>query len=412
MLWYDLWLAWEHVRTRPVQTLVPALVVALAVGLSVAVLALGDGLQQGIVRASDAFGVLVVGAKGSAQQLVLNTVLLQGAPVGNIPYTVYEELAADPRARLVIPMAKGDSVSGAPIIGTNRAFFQLRTAADAPLAFQIAQGRLFDTDFEAVLGSTAAVLLGLTIGDQFRGAHGFGAVLASDVHDAVYTVVGILHPSLSAYDTAVFTTLESVWEVHHDDDAPAAALTIGQPGDPNALTAILVQPVGFIEANQLWQTFYVRTDAQAAFPGAELGGVFDLLRQGVRLLVSIGYLVLGAAALTVFLAIYNATVQREQILAVMRSLGCRRSTLVRMVVFEALLVTVLGALLGRLFGYGGAALLGAWLSGQAAIAVPVRFLPDTEPILWTLTLLVGSLAAVLPAVIAYRVDIVRKLFPV
>ena len=49
--------------------------------------------DRGIIRASDPFGVLVVGAKGSGQQLVLSTLLLQGLPVGNIDGHIYAEFA-------------------------------------------------------------------------------------------------------------------------------------------------------------------------------------------------------------------------------------------------------------------------------------------------------------------------------
>jgi hypothetical protein len=69
---YDLSLSWRGLRTRPVQTLIPMLVVGLAVALSIAVLALGDAARRGIIQASDPFGVLVIGPKGDGQQLVLN----------------------------------------------------------------------------------------------------------------------------------------------------------------------------------------------------------------------------------------------------------------------------------------------------------------------------------------------------
>lgn len=79
------------------QTVVTVAVIALAVALAVAVTHLNDGLQRGIIRAGDPFGVLVVGAKGSGQQLVLSTLLLQGTPVGNIDGHIFTDLEADSR---------------------------------------------------------------------------------------------------------------------------------------------------------------------------------------------------------------------------------------------------------------------------------------------------------------------------
>ena len=419
----DLHLAWRNVATRPVQTLIPALVVALAIGLTISVLALGDGLRRGIVQASDPFGALVVGPKGDAQQLVLNTLLLQGLPLGTIPFEVYEGLTEDARARLVVPLATGDNLGGSPIIGTNASFFELRSDLASPPAYRIAEGRVFESDFEAVLGSSSAAELGLAIGDSFRGAHGFEQGLEDDVHEEVYTVVGILQPSGTSYDGAVLTTMNSVWDVHadHAEDEEHAEGEVLAGGEAHAedeehdhagegeLTAILVLPLGFIEQNELWQEFYAGTEAQAVFPGRELGGLFDLLRQGERLLTLIGYLILGIAAATIFLSVYSSTLSRERDLAVMRSLGASRGNIFRIVMFEALLLSLVGVLLGHVLGYSATAIIAEAVSTQFAIPLPVRFLADLTPPLVLLALVVGIVAGLLPAALAYRVDVVEKL---
>ena len=145
---YDLTLAWRGVRSRLIQTIIPLIIVALGVAVAVATLALSDGVRRGIVQASDPFGVLVIGPKGDGQQLVLNSILLQGLPLGTIPASIYDEMRADPRVRLAVPLAKGDNIGGAPMIGTNAAFFDHKTAVDAPPAFQVGDGRLFQGDFE------------------------------------------------------------------------------------------------------------------------------------------------------------------------------------------------------------------------------------------------------------------------
>ena len=109
---YDLNLSWRNVRARAVQTVITILVVGLAIGLFVTVSVLGDAIRRGVVTASDPFGVLVVGAKGSGQQLVLSTILLQGIPIGNIPIAVYESLQQDERVALAVPLAMGITWAG------------------------------------------------------------------------------------------------------------------------------------------------------------------------------------------------------------------------------------------------------------------------------------------------------------
>lgn len=410
---YDLFLAWRGLRARPVQTIIAIVIIALAVGLPVTVLALGDGARQGIIRASDPFGVLVVGAKGSGQQLVLSTILLQGNPVGNIDYGVYEALKTDARVALTVPLALGDNIGGARLIGTTDDLLQLRPALNEPLTFHVGQGRFFHADFEAVLGSEAADTLGLGIGDTFHASHGVGAGIEDDVHPQVYTVVGVLDRTISPYDNAVFVSYESIWATHEAEAAGSAEAASGEhvEAEPGQVTAVLVKPVGFIEANKLWQDFATGTTAQAAFPGQELGGLFDLFSQVEDILTAVGYLVLVIAGLTVFLSLYSAIAAREQAIALMRGLGIRRTNVFRVVIAESLLVMLVGALIGRLVGYGAALGIAALLTQQSSIPIPIRFLPNLEPLLWLLPLGVGLLAGLIPAFQAYRVNVVEKLFP-
>lgn len=412
----DIAFAWRQLRAQPVQSSIPALIIALSVGLAVVVFGLSEGVQRGIIQASDPFGVLVIGAKGSGQQLVINTILLQGNPVGVIPYDIYAALSQDPRVQLAVPLANGDNIAGAPLIGTNAQFFELRVNRQSDPAFQLATGTIFAGDFQAVLGSEAARSLGLSVGDRFRASHGFsGASLASDVHEEVYTVVGVLHPSQTSYDKAVFVSLESVWEAHHEDDASTAGmgvlsqLNIEQPGSENSLTAILVLPSGFAEQNFIWQEFYTRTDAQAVFPGQELGALFDLIRQAQQVLNLLGYLVMGIAVLTVFLSVYSSHLHRQRDIAVIRSMGASRWHVFRMVIFEALLITITGGIVGRAIGYGAALMIGQVFTQQSAIPIPIAFQTALEPLIWALTVGGGVIAGVLPAFAAYRTDIAEHL---
>lgn len=412
----DVRIAWRDLWARPVATIVAMVVVGLAVALFVAVTLLNDGLQRGIARASDPFGVLVVGAKGDSQRLVLSTLLLQGLPVGNIPEAVHDRFLEDPRVALAVPLAFGDNIAGARIVGTDDSFLALSAGPDAPAAFRIAQGRWFEGDEEAVLGARAARVTGLSIGDTFRPAHGVEAGLETDEHDLPHTVVGILEPSSTAFDGAVMTSVHSVIEAHaHEDQEDHEGP--GTPRDPeapddhedHAITALLVRPVGFGEANQLWQEAYTGTEYQAAFPGQELGGLFDLLDQASDLLVAVGWLAACMAALTVFLGAYAAGATRDRLLAIMRALGASRASVFRLVLLETVLIAVVGALIGRVVGLGAAVVIGGRIASDQAIPVEVAYQWALEPWLWSLSIGLGIVAGTLPAARAYRANIVERL---
>jgi putative ABC transport system permease protein len=375
--------------------------------------------------------MLVVGAKGSGQQLVLSTLLLQGTPVGNIDGHVFSELDADPRVALAVPLALGDNVGGARIVGTDRSFFGLGPSLQEPPSFQLAEGRLFAAEFEAVLGSRSAAELGLRVGDSFQPAHGVEPGLENDHHAEVYTVVGVLQPSATPFDNAVLVPIDSVILMHgglaapegehaatgeehdedHDEEHDDEHSGDGDSIAAGQVTAVLVRPTGFVEANELWREFYTGAEAQAVFPGRELGGLFDLLNQGQEILIVVGYLAAIMAALTLFLAIYSATEARQQLLAILRGVGASRRTVVLVVLTETVLLALFGALAGRLLGYATAHMIAGEITRRSAIPVSIGYLGQVEAALWLLPLVLGILAGVLPAWQAYRANVVQRLFP-
>ena len=70
---------------RPLQNSIAVLVMAFSVALAVCVLLVSSGLHDGLVQAAKPFPMLM-GAKGSPNQLVLNSVFLKDQPVGNFSY--------------------------------------------------------------------------------------------------------------------------------------------------------------------------------------------------------------------------------------------------------------------------------------------------------------------------------------
>ena len=85
---------------RPLTRLILLFLIALACALPVFLLQTAGGLYDGINRAVSPFPILV-GAKGSSYQLVLNTVFLRDKPIGNITHDEVEKLASEPHTEAV-----------------------------------------------------------------------------------------------------------------------------------------------------------------------------------------------------------------------------------------------------------------------------------------------------------------------
>ncbi len=419
-LWYAAQVALRNLRNYPVQSALTVLVAGLAVAVTITVVVLSDAVRQGVITASDAFGVLVIGPKGSAQQLALNTILLQDVPVGVMDMGAYEELLIRNPNLVIVPLAMGDNIGNIPIVGTNASFFKLRRALDSPPAFQPTAGRLFTANFESVLGAEAARLLGLRVGDSFYSSHGAMRGLPGDVHNKqAYTVVGILARANSPYDRAVFTTVESVWLAHEapqgvDPSFLARPRTDTQTAIRGKVTAALVLPFG-VSLNEIYrisQQVNNGTAAQAIFPGAQLGELFNLLNQGQAILNVVGGVALGMASLTVLLALYGATLARQQSIAVMRSLGAKRRMVFVITLLEAIWLAFFGVLFGAALGHVVAALIGSAFTQNSAIPIETRILWQPELVLLLIPILLGAVSGLLPAALAYRLNVVEKLFGV
>jgi putative ABC transport system permease protein len=310
----------------------------------------------------------------------------------------------------------GDNLNGYPLIGTNRTFFELRRSLNEPPAFQVVQGRLFEADFEAVLGAEAARALGLQVGDQFLSAHGIHGGLASDIHERhPYTVVGILGRANAPHDRSVFVTLESIWQAHDlgvQSEFVARPRADTQTAVRGKITAALVLPFGVAlnDIYRLAQQINASPEAQAAFPGAQLGALFSQLNQGQAILNVVAVLALIMASLTILLSLYSTTLARQQAIAVMRSLGARRTTVFTITLLEAFWLTAFGVVLGFVLGHGAAAAISAALAAQSAIPLQTRILWAQELPLLLLPLLLGVLAGILPSALAYRLNVVEKLY--
>lgn len=135
----ELRIAWSNLLFRPVLTIVAAAILGVAVALAIAVLLLSRAMEDGLVRASRPFDLLV-GAKGSPTQLIMSTILLQDAPVGNIPFHYFETLRRDPRVAHAVPLAMGDSVHGFPYRRRRSGVLQADRSCEPATVFRRGRG--------------------------------------------------------------------------------------------------------------------------------------------------------------------------------------------------------------------------------------------------------------------------------
>ena len=402
-LWH---IAWRYLWNRKLTTVLTILSVALGVGLIVSVLTLREETQRRFEQEGQAFD-LVVGAKGNPLQLVLSTVYFLDVPTGNIKRNMLEALRGMEDVEGAFPVAMGDTFRGFRIVGTTLDLMRFAPGGQQPYA--LAEGRYWERPMEAVLGAQAAEESGLRVGDTFKSTHGFVQMPGAEVHDEVYTVVGILARSGTPNDRAIFCGIESVWDLHaHHDDADGDALGDHHPEDE--VTAVLVKLASPALRFEYRDKINRNYNAMAAIPVQEIQKLYDqLLGTAKAVLLAIGYLVVVISAMSILIGLYMSILQRRRDLAIMRALGATRGEIFGSVLIEAFWVTLLGIAAGQVLGMTVCAALGQYLTQRLGFHLSaIVWSPDLVSAL-SAVLLMGMVAGILPAWQAYRTDVARDL---
>ena len=395
-------LAWRYLWSRPLAAALNLLLLTLGLAAITLVLLVSTQLDRAFER--DLEGIdLVVGAKGSPLQLILAGVFHIDVPTGNIPLQEVQALQQNPLVAQVVPLSLGDSYQGYRIVGTTPDYVTHYRAT-------LAEGALWQQPMDAVLGASAArgiVKQGHAgqplVGATFIGSHGLGG--GGHAHgDHPYRVSGVLAPCGCVLDRLILTSTESVWQVHE-------AATADDPEDLEILkqerevTVALVRYRTPLAAVSLPRAINANTSMQAAAPAIEVTRLLRLLGVGAGLLRAFGGVLLAVAALSVFIALWNAVRERRFDLAMLRMLGAPPGRVAGLVLCEALWLAALACALGLLLGHGLAHALGWALQAQGLLPVTGAVWLPEEAGVPLLAGLVAALAALLPAMQAYRTDV-------
>jgi putative ABC transport system permease protein len=444
-------LVFKQMRQRALSTWLTTLTVLLGVALAVAIMIVQRG-GRALFGQSDFGYDVIVGPKGAALQLVLNTVYHLDQSPGNIPYSIYEELNAPrhPQVRHAVPFAVGDTFKGLRIVGTTQRLFGLTDAgkpSDNPFqyrlgkTFQVAQGQFFHPQkFEAVIGSDVPRLTGLTIGSKFRATHGEPVGNQEpDEHAELWEVVGILEPTRTANDRVLFIPLITFYAIGEHEIGLQAQAAIKEGRDPARVqtaieqhkpyitnddgtielllpkdrwqvSAILVRSRSPFAARTLMYALPLRTEATAVNPADVMREFFNVvLKPSTIMLQAIAFLVTIVAAVGILVSIYNSISARNREIAILRALGATRAKILTLICLEAALIGLIGGILGLIAGH----LIGAAGSIFVRHLVGEGFdwlvVGPQEWIYLGIVVALAVLAGLVPALKAYRTPVATNL---
>jgi len=458
----DLAIVLRSLRARRLSTIITALTVAIAVALLLVLLTLRSAAALAFNRGGGN-AHLLVSADSSPLTTVLNGLFYAAPPQRPLTLAKIDELRAIFPFEWAIATQQGDSYRGNPTLAIDPVYFEkFQPAAGEPWVFR--DGRALKRAakgeaFEVVVGSTAALNTGLTIGDHIHLTHGSGSSREDHghVHDEYsFDVVGVLAPTGTAHDRALFVDIESSWILHahdrrerdgslhkddeehaHDDHAhdhehePSAddAHDHGH-GHAHAMTTA----ADLIDDDRLVTGLLLRLPARAgSTTPAALQQVHDMLRRDTTIMVAqpaeeirkllniVGnidglFLTMAAAVLVsssiaIMLALYDGMAARRRQIAVLRVLGFSRGRIAGLVLTESAFIGALGALLGLAISFAGLRFAASFLEAKVGVVIATGVDARAAVLVAGAAVALAALAGCLPAFAAYRTPVWRSLRP-
>ncbi len=350
---------------------------------------------------------LVVGAKGSPLQLILSSVYQIDNPTGNVYLDDVAAIAQNPLVKEMIPLSMGDNYQGFRIVGTNKKYFE-------HFKTKIASGKMFKGNLEVVLGASTAQNANLKVGDTFASSHGLDSEGEKHAENN-YKVVGVLEYNNSVVDNLILTSLNSVWNIHehkdehHEEGEEHHEEEVADSTIKREITSAIIKfrsPMGMMT---MPRNINQNSKLQAAVPAIEVNRLFELLGIGIEGLQFLAAVIMLISGISVFVSLYNSLKERKYEMALMLSMGASRTRLFLMLLLEGIILSLLGFIAGIVLSRIGIYLISNALSKKFHFDVSQFSLQTGEIYLFVGALLVGILAAAIPSIGIYRINISKTL---
>lgn len=400
-------LAIKSLKNRIFATTLTVISIALSVSLLLSVERAKRAAEEGFTQTISKTD-LIVGARSGPLQLILYTVFNMGNATHNISYETYEDIKKIPAIEWTIPYSLGDGHRGFRVVGTNQDFFKYyHYRGDHKVEFS--QGGEFRDLWDVVLGAEVARKLGYKLGSRVVVAHGVTKGEGIQEHDdKPFVVAGILEPTGTPLDRAVYMSLEGMEALHVDwqeGAAPTADKIIPREKltkdklKVHSITAFFVGAKSRIETLKLQREIntYKEEPLLAIIPGVTLSELWQGLSFVEGVLRIISWMVVLVGFMAMLIALTTALNERRREMAILRAVGAKSRQIVGLLVFESALLTALGIALGVFLSWGLVAGLKPWIESEFGLYLVGPWFTSRELIYLVITLIGGTVIGLIPA---------------
>jgi putative ABC transport system permease protein len=402
-------LAFKSLRSRSLTTALTIFSIALSVMLLVGVDRLRGAAQTGFAGTLSHTD-LIVGARGGGLPLLLSSVFHIGNASNDISWDTYQHFAHHPATAWTIPLAMGDSYHGYRVIATDENFYahyQYR----GEHTLRLAQGHTPQGLFDVVLGSEVAERLQHRLGRQIVLAHGIESKSILSHETSPFTVVGILAPTATPVDRALYITLLGEEAMHFgwSDGTPPAIGEAAPKLDPaqlkvDRITCFLLGTKSRVSTLYLQREIntYKPEPLTAIIPAYTLQELWSLLDYADTALSLVSAAVLLVGLLAMLIALYTALNERRREIAILRAIGLHARQILTLFLFESTLIAAAGTTLGIGLVYLLLFVLRGTIENRFGLPIALVGLSSRVEVYALLTLVSAAILGAIPAFRAYR----------
>jgi putative ABC transport system permease protein len=397
----------------------------LAAGLALLSTMLGVGLLMAVVSfreqshrqfLTEGLGVdAILGPKGSPLQIVMNALYHLDEMPGTVKWSYYEQVRHDPLVVDAIPFATGHSYAGFRVNAIDRRFltdFEYQPGKRFSFADRDGgRGRAFEAKDEAVAGWAVAKALHLSLGQTFNPVHGVRSGDPVHLRDVI-RFVGILAPTGTPHDRAIYIPLTSFYALEgHPTQVAAMANDLNRREISGAYLKLRRIRGGAMHPGMQELAYEIKQSpgAQLVVPNEVVPQILNIIGWADRVLFVLGVLVLTLGGTFLFVVLVTALKEGCRDLAMLRMLGARRGTVFGLILAEALLLSVVGTALGAALGH----LLVGWgsvyVAQETGLHFSASYVSSADLAVLPGMVLLGGIAGLLPALQAYRLNILQNL---
>lgn len=405
-------IAWKSLRNRKLATTLTVLSMTLSLVLLMAVERIQRAAYDGFTQTVSGVD-LIVGARSGPLQLILYSVFNMGQATQNVSIESYNQIRQRPEVDWTIPYSLGDGHRGFRVVATNTDFFkhyQFRSKEK----IELASGKVMEGLFDVVVGADVARTLKYEVGSKVTVAHGSTTGDAIQMHDdKPFAVVGVMKPTGTPLDRALYISLEAMEAIHLDWQTGAAP-AVGKEISVNQITPDMVKPrmiTSFflrtknrIETLKLqrWINEYKEEPLLAAIPGVVLSELWQNLASVEKILKGISFLVMAVGLMSMLIALMTSLNERRREMSILRALGASLKHVLGLIMLETFLLSFVAIVSACLIKMILEIVLGPWIQSTYGLYLQRPVFAGAEILYIGIMMISALLISFIPALSAMK----------